>query len=251
MRESIRLAAIGLAMAVCEIPGAVNAADVHTKEGGLKDQPVAAFQPSWAGLYVGGSIGRGWGNISDVWTDSYPDGAIFITTVNEKSDELNSAVYGAHLGYNFQYGNIVFGPEIGINGVAMESSTFNDNVKHDLNWYATAAGRLGYARDNFLFYGFGGLAWGNVETELSVFDFRDASTHIGWTAGVGAEYALSRHLTLRLEYAHVDLGSETTYKAAESYPNYSWTDTIETDLEFDVIRVGASYRFGGGDEALK
>jgi outer membrane immunogenic protein len=251
MRASIGLAAIGLAMAVCGFSGAVHAADVYAKGGGLKDNPVAAFQPLWAGLYLGGSIGRGWGNISDVWTDSYPDGPIFITGVTERSDELNGAVYGAHLGYNFQYGNIVFGPEIGINGAGMDSSAFNGNVKHDLNWYATAVGRLGYARDNVLLYGFGGIAWGNMETELPRSRFKDTATSVGWTAGLGAEYALSSHLILRLEYAHVDLGSETTYEAAESYPNYGWTDTIETDLEFDLIRVGASYLFGGGDETLK
>jgi outer membrane immunogenic protein len=253
MRNFLRLPVIGVAMAaVVGMSGAGNAADVYAKGGSLKDEP-AAYGPGTnrAGLYLGGSVGRGWGEISDVWTDSYPDGPIFITTVGERSDEVSGAVYGAHLGYNFQRGDIVFGAEIGINGAAMDSSTFNDNVRHDLNWYATAVGRLGYAHDNFLFYGFGGIAWGNIETELPAWRFKDSATYVGWTAGVGVEYALSRHLSLRLEYAHVNLGDNTSYSRAETYPAYSWTDTIDTDLVFDVIKVGASYRFGGGDDALK
>jgi hypothetical protein len=42
------------------------------------------------------------------------------------SDDLDGAIFGAHLGYNFQYGNLVLGPEIGINGFSRHAAMFRD-----------------------------------------------------------------------------------------------------------------------------
>ena len=259
MRESRRLAAMAVAAAaVIAISGAANAADIYQHGGSLKDEPVAAFMPSWAGLYVGGSVGYGRGDIDDKFTEAVIFEGRFDSLSQKDSDDLNGVVYGAHLGYNFQHGDIVFGPEIGINGTTMDGATtnFDGEIKHDINWYATAVGRLGYARDSFLFYGFGGVAWSNVETNgtqrlIPKADAKEDTTFVGWTAGVGVEYALSQSIALRLEYAHVDLGNETTYTYGQPIDGGSFSDINKTDLDFDVVKVGASYRFGGREESLK
>jgi outer membrane immunogenic protein len=262
MRKILRLAITGLTMAgLIGFSGAAHAADVYTKGGGLKDEPGTALPPVWAGLYVGGSIGYGRGDVSDTITLTFDPIFSGTGSVTEGSDDLNGAVYGAHLGYNFQYDNFVFGTEIGINGASMNAAPLEyelsgNPIKHDLNWYASAVGRLGYAYENFLFYGFGGVAWSKVETDFpnaaNLGDARDDTTFVGWTAGVGVEYALSSRFSLRLEYAHIDLGSETNFSERSPItPNVDVIVENETAIEFDVVKVGASYRLGGGDEALK
>jgi outer membrane immunogenic protein len=246
MREFLRLSATGLAMAgLIGFSSTADAADVYAKGGGLEDEAMMAVQPSWAGLYAGGSVGYGWGDVSIEFLSTSPVGGDFFA---EDSDDLSGGVYGAHLGYNFQPGNIVFGAEIGINGAAIDGETFFGSFDHDLKWYATAVGRLGYAHDQILIYGFGGVAWGKVDSVLDLGS--GAADHVGWTAGLGVEYALSDRLSLRLEYAHVDLGSQTI----EQFSNFEGLDVTqrnEIDLDFNVVKVGASYSLGGRDELLK
>ena len=235
MRKSIQLATAGLAMAgAIGLSTATNAADVYSRGGSLKDEPVAAFLPTWAGLYVGGSVGYGWADAEvaidqDPTADTEPDGAI----------------YGAHIGYNFQRGHVVFGIEAALNGTNMEDSVLDGSrvVGNELDWYATGVARLGLAYNKALFYGFGGVAWGDVKTTIPF--YTDEETHVGWTAGVGVEYALTDSFSLRVEYSHVDLGSENTFveDGCES--------GCDTDVSFDTVKIGASYRFGGHDEALK
>lgn len=244
MREILRPAATGLVMAgLIGLSGGANAADVYAKDGGLKDEPIAAFPAVWAGLYVGGSVGHGWGDVSLEFLSTHVFGAFFL----EDSSDLSGGVYGTHLGYNFQRGNIVFGAEIGINGTTIDGTT-RFSFEHDVKWYATGVGRLGFAHEQFLFYGFGGVAWGNVESVLDLGS--DNANHVGWTAGVGVEYALSDRLSLRLEYAHVDLGSETIVQFTD-FDGLDITQRSEIDLGFTVVKVGASYRLGGYDESLK
>jgi outer membrane immunogenic protein len=239
--------------------GAAAAADLGGY-GSVKDEPVTAvYGPNWAGLYVGGSVGYGWGDVSDTYTLTEISSGGTDRSVSSVSGSagMNGAIYGAHLGYNFQRGNIVFGPEIGINGTTMDGAalrqaTLSGVIQHDVDWYATAVGRLGYARDSFLFYGFGGVAWSKLETEIPSLNFKGDTTFVGWTAGLGVEYALSNSLSLRLEYSHVDLGNETTLHDRSIFDDgRTFIDNNEADLAFDVVKIGASYRFGSRDEALK
>jgi opacity protein-like surface antigen len=60
---------------------------------------------------------------------------------------------------------------------------------------------------------------------------------------LGVERALSNNFSLRLEYAHVDLGTEDHFK--------SECDVCEGSAEFDVVKVGVNYKFGSRHEALK
>jgi outer membrane immunogenic protein len=233
MRQSMRLAVMGLAVAgFAGFSGIANAADVYAGGGGLKDEPLAAFSPTWAGLYFGGTVGYGWGKANTEIEGVEED-------LSTKPDGL---IVGAHLGYNFQRDNIVFGVEAGINGTALGDSIFDGAVANDLNWYGTGVGRLGYSFGNTLLYGFGGVAWGEVQTKF--LEVQAEETHVGWTAGFGVERAINDHLSLRLEYSHVDLGSEDVFKA-------EGCSTCEVDLNFDVVKVGASYKFGSREEALK
>jgi outer membrane immunogenic protein len=237
--------------------GSASMASAADLGGSLKDEPIASYGPaySWAGLYVGASAGFGTGDtqtsISDITFFRPIDGSFEIANY-----DLNGAIYGAHIGYNFQRGSIVFGVEAGINGTDMDGSqgliTSAITSERELDWYATAVARLGYASGKTLFYGFGGIAWADVTSSLNFLGrtvLEDEESHLGWTAGLGIEHALSDRFSVRVEYSHVDLGEETT--------SYNIADVVsfdkDVDLKFDAIKIGASYKFGGRDhlEAMK
>jgi opacity protein-like surface antigen len=78
----------------------------------------------------------------------------------------------------------------------------------DLDWLASVTGRVGYAMGRTLLYGMGGVAWSDVHTHVGIgsVPLLSGSAHTGWIAGFGFEYALSSHVSTRIEYAHIDLG---------------------------------------------
>ncbi|TIS12923.1 MAG: porin family protein, partial [Mesorhizobium sp.] len=70
-------------------------------------------------------------------------------------------------------------------------------------------GRLGYAFDRFLVYGDAGVAFTKykiAETEPFPDSFGGGS-RVGWTAGLGAEYALTDHWTAGAEWNYYDFGT--------------------------------------------
>ena len=211
MRKTMMVAAA----AVMASFGAAAAADLGDYGGSTKDGPVA-YGPatSWAGLYVGASAGYAWGEGGH----SYDGGDEVHTT------DLDGAVYGVHVGYNIQRGNIVLGAEASFNSADMDGSIDGGRPSTELDWYSTGVARLGYAVSDTLVYGFGGVAWGDV-TYAYVPSTSD-ETQIGWTAGFGVEHALSDRVSIRLEYSHVDLGGEDTFTDI--------CDDCEGDASFDA-----------------
>jgi outer membrane immunogenic protein len=250
-----------LAAALIGSASVASAADL----GSYKDEPVASYGPgfSWAGLYIGGSAGFGVGKTSgtpSIATESEELNDFinpFLAAFLSSDYDMNGAIYGAHVGYNFQRNNIVFGVEAGINGTDLSGSTDIVGLNllqsdRSLDWYGTATARLGYAADKVLFYGFGGVAFGTVNTDISTLGVTWASgesDHVGWTAGLGVEYAMTDRFIVRVEYSHVDLGEETASLDVFGEPS-PLQDKV--DLSFDAIKVGASYKFGGREhEPLK
>jgi outer membrane immunogenic protein len=246
--------------------GGASIASAADLGGSYKDAPVASYGPghSWAGLYIGGSAGFGTGEtsgklgfgdrIDNVLDNINEEVGINFASLFQSEYDVNGAIYGAHVGYNFQRGNLVFGLEAGINGSDIDGSTdvlVFGKSERELDWYATATARLGYAVDKVLFYGFGGVAWGTINTTLSVpllnASVSGESEHVGWTAGLGVEYAMTERFSVRVEYSHVDFGEET---ATLDLGRFSVDD--EVDMSIDAIKIGASYKFGGSShESLK
>jgi outer membrane immunogenic protein len=240
--------------------------------------------PNWAGLYVGGSVGFGTGRTSDSYTDasSLVESDRFYAIINQTASDsfdMSGTVFGAHLGYNFQRGPVVFGLEAAYNSSQIEGDKtyvgiygYPDgehdiagvetySIKRKLGSYYTAVGRLGYTNGSALFYGFGGAAWGKVKTTGTYTDaytldgnpdpygpvtISASADHFGWTAGAGIEYMLSDRLSARVEYAHVDLGDKNIFSGVSNIPGAE-----KVDLSFDTIKIGASYKLIGDREELK
>src|ERR1035437_7148679 len=107
------------------------------------NQPLNVY--SWAGPYLGANLGYAWGSV-----DNNPT----------KPSGFAGGVQG---GYNWQTGPWVFGIEGDIEATGAED-TFA-LWKFSNPWFDTVRGRAGYAFSNILFYGTGGLAFGELRGE--------------------------------------------------------------------------------------
>jgi outer membrane immunogenic protein len=165
---------------------------------------------SWAGPYLGGNLGYAWGSVDN--NPTKPSGF----------------VGGAQAGYNFQQGQWVFGVEGDIQATGAED-TFAP-WKFSNPWFGTVRGRAGYAFNNILFYGTGGLAFGDLRGET--FGLSESHTTAGWTAGVGAEFGFARNWSAKVEYLYVDLANSA----------FSITG-VSNGYRFGTVRVGVNYHF--------
>ncbi len=138
--------------------------------------PASAY--NWTGPYLGLIGGYGWG------TSSGWEGGVFA-------------------GYNFQLDpNWVVGIEGDLMAAGKSGTVGASTISN--GWDGTVRGRLGYAYDRFLFYGTGGVAFGDVKSSSG-----ESATKVGWTVGAGIEAALTTNVTGRVEFRHTDLGTTT------------------------------------------
>ena len=173
------------------------------------NQPLNAY--SWAGPYLGGTLGYEWGNVGN--NPTKPSG---ITG-------------GIEAGYNFQNGPFVFGVEGDINFTGADD-TFAP-WKFSNPWFGTVRGRAGYAFNNILFYGTGGLAFGELKS-LTFGGVSESHSSLGWTLGAGAEFGLAQNWSAKIEYLYVDLDSS----------NFVVTGA-KNDYRFGLVRAGINFHF--------
>jgi len=197
----------------------------------LKGAPVAG---PWQGFYVGSSAGL----VTGETTGNVPG-------LTSTDFDLNGALYGLQVGYNLQYGTTVLGIEGSWSHSTVQGNTacviFLD-CKREVDWVATLVGRAGMVFDRTLVYGMAGVAWADVDTKVSVLGtpfLSGSETHTGWTAGFGFEHMLSSHITTRIEYSHIDLGS-TTHNLAFAGGGPTIPDKV--DVKLDTIRLGVNIK---------
>ena len=171
-------------------------------------QPLNAY--SWAGPYIGGNLGYAWGSVAN--NPTKPSGF----------------AGGVQAGYNFQTGPWVFGIEGDIQASGAEQ-TFAP-WKFSNPWFGTLRGRAGYALNNVLFYGTGGLAFG--ELRANTFGLSESHTNAGWTLGVGAEMGFAPNWSAKVEYLYVDLANSNFVVTGAS-----------NGYRFGLIRAGVNYHF--------
>jgi outer membrane immunogenic protein len=205
MKTPIR--AIAIIAAFITTPAA--AADLYRKAPAFAAAPFNGY--NWNGAYVGVNLGYQWGKVSN-WANVEPNGIMG----------------GGQVGYNWQYGQFVFGAEADLQG-----SGANDTFaafKFSNPWFGTVRGRAGYAMNNVLIYGTGGLAYGGGRVDVGAFN--ESQTHLGWTLGGGVEVGLTPNWTARAEYLYVRL---------EDQP-YVLTGA-QNGFQSNVFRLGVNYRF--------
>ncbi len=205
--------------------GAAWAADLPNR----KEAPAYIPPPpppvfTWTGLYVGGQVGYQWGR------------STANNGLNYESISPSGVVGGAHVGYNYQVAQFVFGLEGDVNGSSYHGSTFDYSTREDIN--GSIRGRVGVAWDRALIYGTGGVAFANFKNSYSMPGFVDTlnTGRVGWTVGGGIEYAIDNNWSIRAEYRYTDYGHFNQFSPVVA-GNVS---RHETD---NRVQVGFSYKF--------
>jgi outer membrane immunogenic protein len=245
----------------------------------------------WSGVYIGLNAGVAWSNSevdgdlncsSDGTTaaDAFCDDFDFLSDEFRHSVDDSSAVFsgGAMIGANWQWETFVLGVEADVNYANFGGSSGRDvevpdgffgtdgtpdyistRAEVDANWWGTVRGRMGFAADNLLFYGTGGLAWGTIDASARVdycFDIdcnggwtargSESDTLIGWTLGAGMEWGWD-NWTFGAEYLYVDLGNadfDHRYDATFTPPDGVALDgNADVDYQFSVVRATAKWKF--------
>lgn len=231
--KSFRSIAISVVAAATCVGGA-SAADLGTDYPLIIDTPVAAF--SWSGFYAGIYAGYGAGRATSTG----------VATGSVSPVDVQGALLGGTLGANAQFGNFVLGAEgdLGWSGVEGSATCANTNFecKGRLDWSGSAKLRAGVAVDRVLLFGTAGLAVGGITASTNpaaagaTGSF--SSTVWGWTAGGGAELAVTDTVSVKAEYAYHDFASVQA-------PINTIANLGATDIKSHVhtVKLGVNYRF--------
>ncbi|MCX8568457.1 MULTISPECIES: outer membrane protein [Hyphomicrobiales] len=191
----------------------------------------------WTGGYVGLQAGYGWG-----------DGDLSTNPVGPTAPaDIDGWLGGVYAGYNHQLANnIVVGIDADIawsgidgfgQGLTSGVPVAGAGIDYELNWTGAVRAKLGYAVDRFLPYISGGVAFAGADATVftggsPTVKFSD--TLVGWTVGVGVEYAFTDSLIGRAEYRYTDYGDlDFTDVGGSGSFGFKTSD----------VRVGLAYKF--------
>jgi outer membrane immunogenic protein len=189
------------------------------------------YPPSftWTGFYAGLNAGGGFGSFTDIGQAYF-------------GSNPNGGLIGGTIGYNYQSGNLMIGAEgdydwsnIGSNATVFPGISSSGSIQS----LATIRARVGYAADRFMVYGTGGYAGADIRGTLSNFAAKAVADQSFWangyTLGVGAEYAITPHITAKAEYLWTSFGSNTFFS---NTPNIT-----SAGANVNLLRGGVNYKF--------
>jgi outer membrane immunogenic protein len=220
----------------------VTAADLPTRPA-YAPAPTMSPVPvyNWTGIYVGLNGGYGWGSQDPL--------NIITNRFDAASVGFSGGVFGGTAGAQIQSGHVVIGFEADLDWASFKgSSTFIPTVggvpitvaaitaSTNIDWESTARVRVGYANQNWLFYGTGGMAILGAKTSLTttggascaslIASCTGFSKQIGAALGAGVEYGFTPEISAKLEYLYITAASLDISSHSE-------------------VRLGLNYRFGG------
>lgn len=238
-RRALSIACAVVAALACE---SASAADLPPAPAYNAPVAVAAKIYNWTGIYIGVNGGYGFGQVTPM--------SLYSSGFTAFDFNANGFLGGLTLGAQVQSGHTVLGLEgdidwtntsgsghgnILFNGAQRGTATLSSNISS----ISTLRARVGYAADNWLFYGTGGVAITNETSTLTgavgficgdgAFNDPPCSSpsnlHLGLSAGAGVEYGITPNLSTKLEYMWVGAGALNTLKE-------------------NMIRAGLNWRFG-------
>lgn len=237
MRKQLLVSTAVLALSA----GAAFASDLptHKSPPPPAPAPVAAF--TWTGCYVGLHAGGDFGHSK--WTDEFG---------NTLGMNTAGAIGGGQIGCNYEVNNFVVGAEGELWGSGLAGSTsrtidgegvYTDTYKTRSDFAGDIAVRAGYAIDRTLIFGKVGVAMADYKytIDYSATGERDTAnaTHTGLLLGLGLEYALDAHWSVKGEYDYIDYGSKSA--------NFKYAGVTDFSASFkneeNILKVGVNYRF--------
>ncbi|MRR16979.1 MAG: porin family protein [Deltaproteobacteria bacterium] len=188
---------------------------------------------NWTGFYFGfqGSYMRG--------TSEWAPEEVPLRLTNNTEGGMG----GFYIGYLYQTPvKLVVGFEVDANYGRLSSSSVCPNPSYschtEIDWIGSGHGRLGIALGRFLPYVTIGWTYAGADTyvtyEPTRREYGSAGTYLGWTPGVGIEFAASEHLLIRAEYAYYDFGKKNV-----------WIENSDTAvrLENHAFKLGLGLKF--------
>jgi outer membrane immunogenic protein len=247
---------LGLVGATLLFAGPALAADLGTKPPPVYKAPALTPVFSWTGWYIGGNIGYGWGSSTSPGISS-PDfnfGPGSFPSLSPKG-----FIGGGQIGYDWQVNSWVLGLVADFQGADIKASGSNlvaqtngpnigvTSLSEKLDFLGTGRVRLGWAAGNWLFYGSGGVAYGNVKSEIGFVSTAGdlvagsrSETRIGWAGGGGINYALTPNWIVGVDYLHYDLGHASVTGVD---PVFATSITASQNVAGDIVRGVINYKF--------
>ena len=200
--------------------------------------PVVSPVYNWTGIYLGVNAGYAFGKQDPL--------SLFSDEFDRFEYTANGAMVGGTLGAQIQSGHVVMGLEGDFDWANINGSGSGSVVRFGANLgtatllskvssISTLRTRIGYAQDNWLFYGTIGVALTNDQSTIVSSTFvcnagtvpcsSKSEWHAGLAAGAGVEYGLTPNLSTKVEYLWVGAGAVNTLKE-------------------NIVRVGLNWRFG-------
>ncbi len=208
---------------------------------------------NWNGYFVGGTFGYGIG--------SAPSTLSAVTTAETFDLSARGFLAGGLAGYNWQFGRWVVGIDTDIQGsigdgyqtcaFGCSSAGTSTVIDQKTPWLGTTRGRLGYAIGPALFYGTGGVAYGEVKDSITaaspagISSLTFAHTNAGLAVGGGIENRLDilgllgPNWTSRTEYLYVDLGN-----VSDTFSNGAVLQNLSSNVHEHIWRTTVTYKFG-------
>ena len=235
---------------------------------GYLREPGPVYGHSWSGVYFGGHLGYGWNDVELTENLSVTIGGVQPPPFPLKSShDAHGWLGGVHLGAMKQFGSLVVGTEINLDGANINGSGANclgittlipqvgSTCETEVNWMVTALSRLGVAFDHFLVYGTAGWAIAGVDHRLSLNIPTQPAIGLKWAQqdvadglalGAGLEWAISKDVLLGLQYLHVNLDAKGEGLALGGVLTHG-----TRDLDLNVVTARLSFKWGSDccDEA--
>ena len=136
---------------------------------------------------------------------------------------------GLHIGYNFQANSVVGGVEADALGGSISNG--GGAFSYSQDFLSSLRAKGGYAFGDILGYGTIGFGW--ATTRYQDLSGNADSTVKGVVYGLGAEYALTRNVSIRGEVIRYDFGAAT----------YNTPSAAGISSSTNMVRIGASVHF--------
>jgi outer membrane immunogenic protein len=221
---------------------------------------------TWTGFYVGAQVGGAWGSGSGNFTGFDPFTGAFINS--SIGGTPSGVIGGGHVGYQAQINQWVLGVEGSVDGSSLKKDVnaalpnflggalLRTHTTADIQ--GSIRGKIGIAWDRFMIYGTGGVAFAGLNTDVDIasggfvtaggavippfFASNSISkTRVGWTAGGGAQYALTPNWWVFAEYRFSDFGTIRN-GAFPNLPNGVIFNGSRR-LQENQVQAGLSYKF--------
>jgi outer membrane immunogenic protein len=231
----------------------------------------------WSGFYFGGNVGA----ISSKFLGTVTANAFIVDLLNFPASiqtynaSNNSISGGGQVGYNWKINSLILGSELNITVMRLNNLrtltaqeaqstllfTAGDSFRSHINWQSAWVTRLGVGVKNWLLYALGGATFSEATVSYNVnttnfFGYlspngsaSSSKLLFGGTVGAGAEYALTKHIHVGIEYRFSDYASRN-YTPGNIPADYDlldrliYTNIISTmSLSTNQVLAKINYQF--------